>query len=121
MGQNCNVVILTPGRLTGELVEQARSITAKGGTIVATAMAPLSQPTIEMNLGMFSLYNQQLLGTVFGSVAPRVIIPKLLRLHHDGQLIIDDLVTTEYTIEGVNQGFLDMESGKNVRGVVRFD
>ncbi len=120
MGQNCNVVVLTPGRLTGELIEQARSITAKGGTIVATAIAPFQQTTVELNLAMLTLWNQEILGTVFGSVSPRVQIPQLLRLHHDGQLIIDDLITQEYSIEQVNQGYLDQASGKNVRGVVRF-
>lgn len=120
MGQNCNVVILTPGRLTGDLIEQARSICAKGGTIVATAIAPFSQTQVDINLAMFTLMNQQLLGTVFGSVSPRVQIPKLLRLHHDGQLALDDLVTKEYTIDEVNQGYLDLEAGKNIRGVVRF-
>jgi NDMA-dependent alcohol dehydrogenase len=119
-GQNCNVVILTPGRLTGDLIEQARSICAKGGTIVATAIAPFSQTTVDLNLAMFTLYNQQLLGTVFGSVPPRVQIPKLLRLYQDGQLGLDDLVTKEYSIDEVNQGYLDLEDGKNIRGVVRF-
>jgi NDMA-dependent alcohol dehydrogenase len=119
-GQNCNAVILTPGRLTGELIEEARSILGKGGTIVATAIAPFQQTTVNLNLAMLTLYNQQILGTVFGSVSPRVQIPKLLKLHQDGQLIIDDLITKEYSIDEVNQGYVDLEEGKNVRGVVRF-
>ena len=114
------MVILTPGRLTGNLIEEGRSILAKGGTMVATAIAPFQQTTVDLNLAMFTLYNQSLLGTVFGSVSPRVQIPKLLRLHTEGQLIIDDLITKEYTIEEVNQGYEDLETGKNVRGVVRF-
>ena len=120
MGQNCNVVILTPGLLTSNLIEEARSITAKGGTIVATGLGSMKQTSVDINIAMFSLMNQQLLGTVFGSVAPRVQIPRLLRLHHEGKLIIDDLITQEYSIEQVNQGYLDQASGKNVRGVVRF-
>jgi NDMA-dependent alcohol dehydrogenase len=119
-GRNCDVVILTPGRLTGELVEEARSITGKGGTIVATAIAPFTQTQVDLNLAMLTLYNQQLLGTVFGSEPPRVQIPRLLRLHHEGRLFIDELVTREYSIDEVNQGYLDLEDGLNVRGVVRF-
>lgn len=119
-GQNCNVVILTPGRLTGELIEQGRSILAKGGTMVAVAIAPFAQTQVDLNLAMFSLMNQSLLGTVFGSTPPRVSLPKLLRLHHEGLLHLDDLVTKEYTIDEVNQGYLDLEAGKNIRGVVRF-
>jgi len=119
-GKNCDVVILTPGRLTGEMIEEARSITAKGGVIVATAIAPFSQTSVDINLAMFTLTNQELRGTIFGSVAPRVQIPRLLRMHHEGNLIIDELITQEYSIDEVNQGYLDLEAGKNVRGVVRF-
>jgi S-(hydroxymethyl)glutathione dehydrogenase/alcohol dehydrogenase len=119
-GHNCDVVVLTPGRLTGELVEEARSITAKGGTIVATAIAPFTQTKVDLNLAMLTLYNQEIKGTVFGSVAPRVQIPRLLRLHHEGKFLVDELVSQEYTIDQVNQGYLDLESGQNVRGIVRF-
>jgi S-(hydroxymethyl)glutathione dehydrogenase/alcohol dehydrogenase len=119
-GKNCDVVILTPGRLTGDLIEQARSITAKGGVIVATAIAPFAQTLVDLNLAMFTLYNQELRGTVFGSTPPRVQIPRLLRLHHEGKFIVDELVTKEYSLEEVNQGYLDLEAGMNVRGVVRF-
>jgi S-(hydroxymethyl)glutathione dehydrogenase/alcohol dehydrogenase len=35
-------------------------------------------------------------------------------------LHVDDLVTEEYTLDGVQQGYDDLASGKNVRGVVRF-
>jgi NDMA-dependent alcohol dehydrogenase len=119
-GKNCDVVVLTPGRLTGELIEEARSITAKGGVIVATAIAPFAQAQVDLNLAMFTLYNQELRGTIFGSVAPRVQIPRLLKLHHEGKFFVDELVSREYTIDEVNQGYLDLESGKNIRGVVRF-
>ncbi len=120
MGQNCDVIILTPGRLTGELVEEARSILAKNGTIVATGIAPFDQTEVTLNLAMLTLWNQQILGSVFGSTAPRLQIPLLLRLHHEGKINIDDLVTKEYTIDEVNQGYLDLEAGLNVRGVVKF-
>ena len=119
-GRNCDVVILTPGRLTGEMVEEARSILGKGGTIVATGIAPFTQTQVDLNLAMLTLYNQEIRGTVFGSEAPRAQIPRLLRLYHEGRLMIDELVTREYTIDEVNQGYLDLESGANVRGVVRF-
>jgi NDMA-dependent alcohol dehydrogenase len=119
-GRNCDVVILTPGRLTGELVEEARSILGKGGTIVATAIAPFTQTQVDLNLAMLTLYNQEIKGTVFGSEPPRVQIPRLLRLHHEGRLQIDELITREYSIDEVHQGYMDLEDGHNVRGVVRF-
>ena len=120
MGKNCDVTIITVGVLTSELVEQARAITAKGGVIVATSIAPYNQQTIELNMFALSMFNQELRGTVFGSESPRVQIPRLLRLHSEGKLLIDELITQEYAIDEVQQGYDDLESGKNLRGVVRF-
>ncbi|MGH9019471.1 MAG: NDMA-dependent alcohol dehydrogenase [Acidimicrobiales bacterium] len=119
-GRNCDVVILTPGVLTGNLIEEARSILGKGGVMVATGLGSFTQTSVDLNIAMFSLYNQELRGTVFGSVPPRVQIPTLLRLHHEGRFMVDELVTREYSIDEVNQGYLDLESGENLRGVVRF-
>lgn len=119
-GKNCDVTIITVGVLTGELIEQARSITAKGGVVVTVAIAPFDLQTVDLNLFMFSMLNQDLRGSIFGSDNPRVQVPKLLRLHHEGKLHVDDLITEEYTVENVQQGYDDLASGKNVRGVVRF-
>jgi S-(hydroxymethyl)glutathione dehydrogenase/alcohol dehydrogenase len=47
-------------------------------------------------------------------------VPKLLKLYQNGMLEIDELVTREYTIEQVQQGYDDLEAGINVRGVVNF-
>jgi S-(hydroxymethyl)glutathione dehydrogenase/alcohol dehydrogenase len=119
-GKNCDVTIITTGVLTGELVEQARSITAKGGVIVSTAMASHYQTSIELNMFMFNVNNQELRGSMFGSENPRIQIPRLLRLHNEGKLFVDELVTQEYAIDEVQKGYDDLESGKNIRGVVRY-
>jgi NDMA-dependent alcohol dehydrogenase len=119
-GKNCDVTIITVGVATSELVEQARSITAKGGVVVVTSIAPYAQTTIDLNLFMFAMLNQELRGTIFGSVSPRVQIPRLLRLHHEGKFHVDELITKEYGLDDVQQGYDDLESGENLRGVVRF-
>jgi S-(hydroxymethyl)glutathione dehydrogenase/alcohol dehydrogenase len=119
-GKNCDVTIITVGVLTSELVEQARSITAKGGVVVVTSIAPYDQTTVDLNLFMFAMLNQEIRGTIFGSVSPRVQIPRLLRLHHEGKFYVDELITKEYGLDDVQQGYDDLESGINLRGVVRF-
>jgi NDMA-dependent alcohol dehydrogenase len=119
-GKNCDVTIITVGVATSEIVEQARSITAKGGVVVVTSIAPYEQTSIDLNLFMFAMLNQELRGTIFGSVSPRIQIPRLLRLHHEGKFHVDELITKEYALDDVQQGYDDLESGANLRGVVRF-
>ena len=119
-GKNCDVVIVTVNKLHGDLIEQARSITAKGGTVVLTSLAPADLQSIDLNAAMFAMYGQDLRGTVFGAGNPRLQIPMLARWHHEGRLPVDDLITREYDLEEVEQGYADLRAGRNVRGVIRF-
>jgi Zn-dependent alcohol dehydrogenase len=50
-----------------------------------------------------------------------VQIPNLLRLYEAGMLEIDGLITQEYTLDEVQNGYDDLAAGTNVRGVVKFD
>jgi NDMA-dependent alcohol dehydrogenase len=120
-GRMADVVVLTPGVLTGDLIAPAMALASKDGRVVATAIAPFNQNQVDLNLFNFSMFNQALLGTVFGSVSPRVQIPNLLRLYEAGMLEIDDLITREYTLDQVQDGYDDLAAGTNIRGIVAFD
>lgn len=120
-GRMADVVILTPGVLTGDLLAPACGLGSKDARIVCTAVAPFSQLEVQLNLFNLSMFNQSLLGTVFGSVSPRVQIPNLLRLYEHGQLQLDELITREYTLDQVQAGYDDLAAGVNIRGVVHFD
>lgn len=119
-GRMADVVILTPGVLTGDMVAPACAMGSKDARVVVTAIAPFAQDKIELNLFNMAMFNQSLLGTVFGSVSPRVQIPRLLKLYEAGMLEIDELITNEYTIETIQEGYDDLEAGINIRGVVAF-
>jgi NDMA-dependent alcohol dehydrogenase len=120
-GRMADVVILTPGVLTGDLIAPAMALASKDGRVVTTAIAPFNQNQVDLNLFNFAMYNQALLGTVFGSVSPRVQIPNLLRLYEAGMLEIDDLITQEYSLDQVQDGYDDLAAGTNIRGIVTFD
>jgi S-(hydroxymethyl)glutathione dehydrogenase/alcohol dehydrogenase len=76
---------------------------------------------VKLNLFNLAMYNQSILGTVFGSQSPRVQVPNLLNLYEAGQLQIDELITQEYTLDQVQQGYDDQAAGTIIRGVVKFD
>ena len=109
-----------PDLTFGRLIEQARSLCAKGGRVVTTAIAPYTQNDAQLNLFSFAMFNQALLGTVFGSQNPRFQIPNLLRLYEKGLLDIDSVITQEYSLDEVQQGYDDLADGLNIRGVVKF-
>jgi NDMA-dependent alcohol dehydrogenase len=120
-GRNADVVILTPGVLKGDLIAPACAVGSKDARIVVTAIAPFTQTDAQLNLFNFAMYNQTLMGTVFGSQSPRVQVPNLLNLFEAGQLKIDEIVTREYSLDEVQQGYEDQAAGTIIRGVVKFD
>jgi NDMA-dependent alcohol dehydrogenase len=120
-GRNADVVILTPGVLKGELIAQACGIGSKDARIVVTAIAPFDQMDVQLNLFSLAMFNQALLGTVFGSASPRVQIPNLLNLFEAGELKIDEIITQEYSLDQVQQGYDDQAAGTIIRGVITFD
>jgi S-(hydroxymethyl)glutathione dehydrogenase/alcohol dehydrogenase len=120
-GRMADVVVLTPGTLTGDLLAPACAVASKDGRIVLTALAPFEQIDVKLNLFNVAMFNQALLGTVFGSTSPRVQTPRLLSLYAQGLLQIDELITREYDLDSVQQGYDDLHAGLNIRGVVRFD
>jgi S-(hydroxymethyl)glutathione dehydrogenase/alcohol dehydrogenase len=40
--------------------------------------------------------------------------------HKAGKLNLADMVTRQYTLEQINEGFQDMLDGKIIRGVIRY-
>ena len=51
---------------------------------------------------------------------PQHDIPMLLSLYQAGKLNLDDMITRQYKLEQINDGYKDMLDGKNIRGVIRF-
>ena len=120
-GRMADATILTPGVLTGDLVQPAMELTGKGGTVVATAVAPMNQEDVKLDLARMTLSQKELRGTIFGSASPNARIPELLMLYRNGKLKLDELITQRYSLDEINQGYQDMNDGKNIRGVIAFD
>lgn len=120
-GVMADSVILSPGVLSGDLVAPAQFLIRKGGTIVVTGLAPMSQMDVQLNLFELAMMNKQVRGTVFGSDSPRRAIGHLLALYQAGQLKINELVTNTYSLDEINDGYQDMRDNKNIRGVILFD
>jgi NDMA-dependent alcohol dehydrogenase len=120
-GANADKAILTTGVAEGALIAPMMALVGKGGRAVVTSVAPLDQNEVQLNLSDLTLQRKELVGCIFGNANPRRDIPRLLRLYKEGKLKLDELVTREYALEEVNQGYQDMRDGKNIRGVINYD
>lgn len=74
----------------------------------------------KLTLPLFELpiMEKNVLGCYYGSGDMRIELKTLLELFKNGRLKIDELITSRYSLEEINTGFKDLESGKNARGVV---
>ena len=103
------------------MVSDAFEIIGKGGTVVITGMGSMTDKTVKVNGTMMALLQKTIKGALFGSANPQYDIVKLLRLYDEGKLKLDELITTTYTLETLNQGYQDLRDGKNLRGVLIHD
>ena len=54
------------------------------------------------------------------AATPSTTFPAILELYKLGQLNLDDMVTREYSLEQINDGYRDMLEGHNIRGIIRY-
>ena len=120
-GQMADKVIMTPGVMYGDMMRLGTALAGKGGTIVVTAIAPMSQTESSVNLFELAMWNKEIKGTIFGSLNPRNDIPALLSLYREGQLKLDELITRRYPLDQINEGYEAMRQGVNLRGIIVHD
>ena len=120
-GRMCNQVISTISVGDGPQVAGLLSLAAKRGKVVITNIHPWTEMEVTANFFELTLWEKQLIGSIFGSANPRFDIPQLARLYRGGQLDLDGLVTRTYSLDELNQGYQDMRDGKNIRGVIVFE
>ena len=117
-GQMADKVIMTPGVLYGDMMRLGTGLAGKGGTIVVTAIAPMSQTESSVNLFELAMWQKEIKGTIFGSLNPRADIPNLLSMYQEGTLKLDELITNTYSLDDINIGYQAMRDGENIRGVI---
>ncbi len=119
-GQGADVAIVTVGVVTSEDVGAAFSAIGKGGTVVVTAAGSQKTTGIPVNLLELTLYQKRIQGALYGMGSPGYEIPLMIDLYKSGDLKLDELVTTTYRLEQINDAYDDMHAGKNIRGVIVF-
>ena len=119
-GRMCDKIICAVGVGQGEQIGPIMQLCAKRGRVVVTNIHPASETSIDISLCDLTLMEKQLVGTIFGSANPNSDIPRLMHLYRSGQLDLAGMVTREYALEDINDGFADMLAGNNIRGVLRY-
>jgi NDMA-dependent alcohol dehydrogenase len=119
-GQGADSAIVTVGVVHGEHVGQAFAAIRKAGTVVVTGLGDLTEVGIPVSLGELTLFQKRIQGSLFGQMNPSSDILRQAQMYRDGQLKLDELITTEYSLDDIVRGYEDMHAGKNIRGLIRY-
>lgn len=71
--------------------------------------------TVDMNL--FE-WNKLYLNPLYGNCQPQRDFPRLFEYYHKGELLLDELVTSTYSLSELDKAFDDMHKGINAKGVL---
>lgn len=119
-GKLADVCILTTGVAEAAYTAEALSLVGKRGRVVVTAIGHPEDTSMSGSLLELTLYEKQIRGALYGSSNAAHDIPRLVELYNAGHLKLDELITREYTLDQINEGYADMRSGRNIRGLIRF-
>ena len=103
-GQGADVAIVTVGVTEPEHVAEAFASIRKQGTVVVTGLGDITKVGLPISTGELTLYEKKLKGGLFGSSNPSADIPRMLELYRAGQLKLDELITTRYSLDEVARG-----------------
>ncbi|MFF9040571.1 NDMA-dependent alcohol dehydrogenase [Streptomyces sp. NPDC014892] len=115
-GQMADVAIVTVG--ASAVISAAFAAIGRGATMVVIGMGDPSKATVQLSGTLLTLQQKTVKGSLFGSVNPSYDIPRMLDLYQAGQLRLDELVTGRYSLDQINEGYRDLQDGKNIRGVI---
>lgn len=101
----------------GALFRQAWDSCCVDGTVVALGVASKDDVT-ELPSQQFSTSEKTLMSSLYGTSRPRTDIPLYIELYRQGQIKLDELVTTRYDLGDINVAVADLLSAKNARGVI---
>ena len=102
-----------------ETVEQVWKMSRMGGTSVIVGMMPFGQK-IEITGYEIFMMEKTLKGSMMGSNAFRVDMPKYCDMYLDGRLKLDEMISHHLPLDDINDGYQMMRDGTSNRAVIDF-
>jgi NDMA-dependent alcohol dehydrogenase len=117
-GQMADLAVVTVGVLEPEITADAVSLVGKAGRVVLTSVSRADVKTVSLTGSPLIGWHKRIQGSLAGGSNPIYEMPRLLDLYRSGVLKLDEIITSRYALEQVNEGYRDMLAGKNIRGVI---
>ena len=103
-----------------ETVRQAAAMTRKGGAIVMVGVVAVGEDVSIPGFDMV-INEKRILGSMMGSNAFRVDMPRYVDFYLNGSLHLDEMISARRPLEEINVCFDEMRKGSAARSVIVFD
>jgi Zn-dependent alcohol dehydrogenase len=90
------------------------------GCAVVLVGIPVAEARFSLPLQEIVLLEKSILGCYYGSGDMRIGLKTLLDLYKSGRLKTELMISQRYPLDEINTGLANMESGRNVRGVILY-
>jgi len=103
-----------------QTVRQAFEMTRRGGTTVMVGVTAVGED-IELPGFDIVIGEKKILGSLMGSNAFRVDMPRYVDFYLNGQLLLDEIISARRPLDEINICFDEMKKGAAARSVIVFD
>jgi Zn-dependent alcohol dehydrogenase len=91
-----------------------------GGTAAMVGLAPQGQP-VPVDMLELVTYERRVVGSAYGTLSPRLLVPRILDLYRAGAIKLDELVADRFALDDINEAFDTARAARGLRSVLRFD
>lgn len=88
-----------------------------GGTAAIVGLAPEGM-AVPIDMLDLVTYERRVVGSAYGSAPPPILIPKIIDLYRSGALLLDELVSHRFPLEGINEAFELSQRAGGLRAVL---
>lgn len=107
--------IVTVG--AAEAVQLGFDLIRPGGVVCVVGLLPQDQP-VPIDMLDLVTYEKRIVGSAYGSLDPRVLIPRIIDLYLDGRLLLDELVSARLPLKLINDAFDLSRRAEGIRPVL---
>lgn len=113
-GRGADQGVSAIGSLSDDHLAQFMASLRSGGTGVLVGAG-------RAQLDVFAMGRKTVTRTLYGSFDPKADQLRFLDLYTAGRIKAREMITRTYSLDEANEAIADLHSGKNIRGVIRFD
>jgi alcohol dehydrogenase len=92
-------------------------LTRPGGVTCVVGLLPQGRPVAVDMLDVVT-YEKRIVGSAYGSLDPRVLIPRIISLYLNGRLLLDELVSARLSLGDINDAFDLSRRAEGIRPVI---